>query len=85
MPRLTRRELLAASPAAVGVAAVLVGAAAARADQPAMEAALISLTSARKQLEAAEADKGGHRVKALGYVKSAIAEVEKGIEYARKH
>ena len=85
MPRLTRRELLAAAPAAAGVAAVLVGAAAVRADQPAMQGALDALKSAEKQLQIAEADKGGHRAKALIYVRDAIAEVQKGIEYARKH
>jgi hypothetical protein len=88
MPRVTRRELLAAAPA-VGVAAVLAASTEARAevrvDQPYMEAALQTLKSARGQLDAAAPDKGGHRVKALRLVTQAIAEVEKGIIYSRRH
>jgi hypothetical protein len=48
-------------------------------DQPHMQAALDALRSARRNLDSAVADKGGHRVKAIGYVNSAIDEVEKGI------
>ena len=70
MPRFTRRELLAAAPA-VGVAAVLATPAPARADQPHMDAAV--------------ADKGGHRGNALRLVKQAITEVERGIDFARRH
>ena len=54
-------------------------------DQPRMQAALDLLRSARTNLEAATDDKGGHRVKAIGYVDKAIEEVEKGIEYDRTH
>ena len=50
------------------------------ADQPHMEKALDHLRQARTNLEAASADKGGHRVKAIGYVNSAIDEVKKGID-----
>jgi hypothetical protein len=60
MPRFTRRDLLAAAPA-LGVAAVLAGSREARADQPHMDAALDALKSARRELDAATADKGGHR------------------------
>jgi hypothetical protein len=84
MPRLTRRELLAAAPA-VGVAAVLAAATEARADQPHMEAALDALKSARRELDAATADKGGHRGNALRLVKQAIVEVERGVDFARRH
>ncbi len=48
-------------------------------DQPHMTAALAHLEDAKKDLEAAEADKGGHRVKALYYLNKAIDEVNKGI------
>jgi len=84
MPRFTRRDLLAAAPA-LGVAAVLAGSTAARADQPHMDAALDALKSARRELDAATADKGGHRGNALRLVKQAIVEVEHGIEFARRH
>ncbi|MFO0548018.1 MAG: hypothetical protein U0271_06500 [Polyangiaceae bacterium] len=53
--------------------------------QPHMKDALASLRSAKKDLEAASADKGGHRVKALELTKSAIDEVEKGIAYDDGH
>ena len=84
MPRFTRRDLLAAAPA-LGVAAVLAGSTEARADQPHMDAALDALKSARHELDAAIADKGGHRGNALRLVKQAIVEVERGIEFARRH
>jgi hypothetical protein len=54
-------------------------------DQPRMEAALDQLRSARSNLDAATADKGGHREKAIDYVNKAIDEVKKGIEYDRTH
>lgn len=52
-------------------------------DQPHMQTALIALESARNNLDRATADKGGHRVKAIDYVKDAISEVKKGIEAGR--
>jgi len=55
------------------------------ADQPHMQAALDSLRNAQRELRAAEADKGGHRVKAERLVSDAIAEVEKGIGFDRRH
>jgi hypothetical protein len=45
-----------------------------------MQQALSDLTEAQGFLEKAEADKGGHREKALDSVKSAISEVNAGIE-----
>jgi hypothetical protein len=84
MPRFTRRELLAVAPA-VGVAAVLAATTEARADQPHMDAALDALKAARGPLDAAVADKGGHRAAALRLVKQAIEEVERGIAYAKHH
>jgi hypothetical protein len=85
MPRFTRRDILTAAPAAAGLAAALIVPALARADQPHMEAALDALKAARRELDAATADKGGHRGRALGLVKSAIEEVEKGIDFAKHH
>jgi hypothetical protein len=52
-------------------------------DQPHMQNALNSLESAKDNLNRATADKGGHRAKALDYVKDAISEVKKGIEAGR--
>jgi len=57
----------------------------ATADQPHMQAALEHLRVAKVELDAALADKGGHRVKALALTKDAIAEVERGIAYDRRH
>ena len=51
--------------------------------QPHMQSALKHLRSARHELEAATADKGGHREKAIGIVGRAIGETEAGIEYGR--
>jgi hypothetical protein len=51
-------------------------------DQPHMQAALAALESAKNNLERASADKGGHRSKALDYVKDAISEVKRGIDAA---
>jgi hypothetical protein len=47
-----------------------------------MAAALDQLRSARSELQAAEANKGGHRERAIGIVDSAIAEVQAGMDYA---
>lgn len=57
----------------------------ASADQPHMQAALDALRTAERELHEAEADKGGHRVKAERLVHDAIAEVEKGINFDRRH
>ena len=54
-------------------------------DQPNMQAARGNLMNARSELQKAMADKGGHRVKALGLVNSAIAEVNAGIAFDRRH
>ena len=54
-------------------------------DQPLMQAARTSLQTAKSELQKAMADKGGHRVKALGLVNSAISEVNAGIAYDRRH
>jgi hypothetical protein len=49
--------------------------------QPHMETAIDHLRAARADLEAATADKGGHRVNAIRLVDSAIYEVERGIAF----
>jgi hypothetical protein len=55
------------------------------ADQPFMERAKDNLKDAHNNLEKATADKGGHRAKAIDLVRDAIEEVNKGIEFDRKH
>ena len=52
------------------------------ADQPHMASALEALRTARGELVVAKENKGGHRLKALGYVDQAIAEVKAGIAFA---
>jgi uncharacterized iron-regulated protein len=54
-------------------------------DQPNMQAAKANLQTARAELQQATPDKGGHRVKAIELVNSAIAEVNAGIAFDRRH
>jgi hypothetical protein len=57
----------------------------ASADQPHMQNALADLRAARSELNAALADKGGHRVKAIADTDAAIAEVQAGMTFDRTH
>jgi hypothetical protein len=50
-----------------------------------MHAALEALRLAERELAAADNDKGGHRAKAISHTRKAIAEVEKGIRFDRRH
>ncbi len=54
------------------------------ADQPRMQAALDALKTARRELEAATEDKGGHRKRAINLVNQAINQVERGIQFDRR-
>ncbi len=54
-------------------------------DQPYMQAARTELQQARASLERAEHNKDGHRLAAIGYVNEAIAEVNRGIAFGRRH
>jgi hypothetical protein len=47
--------------------------------QPHMQSALADLQAAKGELQAAEADKGGYRVKALALVNQAITDTQAGI------
>jgi len=80
-------RFLTKSPSAILLTGLTVGAIAgacvATAAQPNMQAALGSLQAARAELVRAEANKGGHRDRAIGFVDSAIAETKAGIAYAR--
>ena len=53
------------------------------ADQPRMQAARANLQQARAQLQGALRNKGGHRAQAIGYINSAISEVDAGIRFDR--
>lgn len=53
--------------------------------QPFMRAARADLGTAKRELQKANPDKGGHRVKAIALVNSAIAEVDAGIAWDRRH
>ena len=55
------------------------------ADQPFMRAARTDLQQARAQLQAALANKGGHRVKAIEHVDNAIALINRGMVFDRRH
>jgi hypothetical protein len=50
-----------------------------------MQRALDDLRDARRQLEEAADNKGGHRVKAIELTDAAIAETERGMEFAATH
>jgi len=50
-----------------------------------MRAARTDLQQARAQLQAALANKGGHRVKAIEHINRAIAYVNQGIAFDRRH
>ena len=71
------------------VAALLTAAAAAAyayaPDQPRMQAARADLQAARAQLRNATTDKGGHRNRAIEHVDAALAEVNAGIRFDRRH
>ena len=54
-------------------------------DQPYMRAARSDLQTAKNQLQQANANKGGHRVKAIALVNQAIAQTNAGIAYDRRH
>ena len=69
---------------AIGLGGLAAGVAQAE-HQPNMHAALEHLRAAKESLEKADSDKGGHRVKAIELVNSAIHQVEEGIEFARHH
>lgn len=81
--KLTRRDAFTSAAAlAVGVAAVAAAPGEALADQPNMRNALASLEDARRYLQNAATNKGGHRAKALELTSAAIGEVRAGIRFA---
>jgi hypothetical protein len=83
--RISRRSVLNTIMPAALVGFAFPARARAAADQPHMQAALDALRVAKRELEAADTDKGGHRARAIGLVNQAISQVERGIEFDRKH
>src|SRR5262249_53307268 len=73
---------LRATAVACLIVGALAGASAVIAAQPHMSNALGSLRAARAELVRAEANKGGHRERAIAQVDAAIAETEAGIAFA---
>jgi hypothetical protein len=53
--------------------------------QPRMRTALRHLRLAKDQLQRANTDKGGHRVKALELTDAAIDQVQRGIKFDNRH
>jgi hypothetical protein len=53
--------------------------------QPRMRDGIIYLREARRQLDEAKHDKGGHRVQALGLIQQAINQLREGIAFANTH
>jgi hypothetical protein len=64
---------------------IVAAASAAVPDQPFMEAALANLKTAKTELAAAMRNKGGHRGTAAQLTQQAIEEVNKGINFAKRH
>lgn len=54
-------------------------------DQPYMQAALRDLENAKRELQQAARNKGGHRMTAINLINRAIVEVNKGINFDRRH
>jgi hypothetical protein len=54
-------------------------------DQPNMQSAKVNLQNAKAQLIAASPNKGGHRAQAINLVNAALAEVNRGIAFDRRH
>ena len=70
---------------ATGVAVTTTPASARKMEQPHMKTALGHLELAKRDLDKATPDKGGHRVKALELVAQAMVEVKAGMEFDKTH
>ena len=84
MDRFSRRSVLTAILPA-SLLAIVLPAAVKAADQPHMQVALESLRNAKRELDQATPDKGGHRAKAIRLVNQAMEETEKGMRFDRRH
>jgi hypothetical protein len=54
-------------------------------DQPHMEAAMQHLRQAQEELQRATSDKGGHRVRAVEFIKQAQSEINAGMHFDDRH
>jgi len=54
-------------------------------DQPYMEAAMQHLRQAQEELQRGTSDKGGHRVRAIEFLKQAQSEVKAGMHFDDRH
>lgn len=81
--KICMRGTILAAATAVTLAG-LAGSAAAE-HQPKMDQALKSLADAKAALEAANANKGGHRRKAISLIDEAIHQVREGKKFANTH
>ena len=79
------RKMLPIAAAFVLGAALSSTVALAKDKQPMMKAAIGNLQDAKRNLNNATSDKGGHRVKALEFIDSAIDQVQKGIDFDNEH
>ena len=70
---------------AVLAVVVFTGGVVAGGDQPYMRAARADLLTAKRELQLATPDKGGHRVKAISLTNQAIAQVNAGMAFDRRH
>ncbi len=82
--RPSRRKMIALA-AAGAPAALALRITPAAAYQGNMERALHALQEALDSLQAATPNKGGHRERALEFVRMAINQTEMGIEFANRH
>ena len=83
MKDISRRSLAQGSLGVAAAAVLTAGfATEAAAAQPNMQDALRALNAALKSLDNADANKGGHRARAMALVEQAIQEVRAGIAYA---
>ena len=83
MKQMSRRSLAKGSLGVAAGALLAVDVATeAVAAQPNMQDALRALNASLKSLEKADANKGGHRARAMALVEQAIQEVRAGIAYA---
>lgn len=78
---MTKRTLIAGTVATVATGAAVTQAAA---GQTNMTDAIKRLRQAKRSLEDAASNKGGHRVKAIKLIEEAIAEVNLGIQHAQR-
>ena len=77
--------VLGAAAACGGSPPPVAGPVAADNGQPVMQEALGALQKAQADLQAAEANKGGHRERGLALIQQAIDQVNAGMQYAAAH